>query len=120
MTDQPTTAAPTHADKPMVYVVEQQPFNYDPAAKYGTLYFLRTAKLAPQNPVGYNEHNESVIHRLKRELSEYVPGRDYVIPTGAPTKLLMVGMLLAQLGPRHRLLGWDARLQDYLEYVIEI
>ncbi len=104
----------------MVYVVEQQPFNYEPAAKYGTLYFLASARLAPKTPTGYNAHNESLIHRLKRELNDYAPGRDYIIPTGQPSKLLLVGMLLAQLGPRHRLLGWDARLQDYLEYIVEI
>ncbi len=120
MTDQLTTPEAADADKPMVYVVDQQPFNYEPAAKHGTLYFLKATKLAPKTPVGYNAHNESVIHALKRELSEYVPGRDFVIPTGAPAKLLLVGMLLAQLGPRHKLLGWDARLQDYLVYIVDV
>lgn len=105
---------------PTVYVVQQQPFDYSPAAEYGTLYFLKEAKLAPVAPNDNNQWNANVIRNLRQELSAYVPGRDYVIPTGAPTKMLLVGMLLSQMGSYHRLLGWDQRAQKYHLYELEI
>jgi len=107
-------------NEPMVYVVDQQPFDYSPAAAFGTLYFMRSVRLAPSAPNDRNEWNTNAIKQLRGELRDYIPGRDYVIPTGAPTKMLLVGMLLAQLGPTHKLLGWDARAQKYHCYELEI
>lgn len=103
-----------------VYVVEQQPFDYTPATAYGDLYFLDSQKLAPNAPNAPDTWNRSVIHNLRRELAGYVPGYDFVVPTGAPSRMLVVGMLLAERGNTHRMLGWDNRTQRYLEYIVTL
>ena len=106
--------------KPKVFVLEQQPFDYSPATAYGELTFLKSSRLAPSAPGAPDNWNKGVVSSLRKELADYVPNLDYIVPTGAPNRLVVVGMLLRELGPRHRLLGWDARTQRYLEYIVEV
>lgn len=108
------------AKRPKVFVLEQQPFDYSPATVYGDLKFVTAQRLAPAAPGAPDNWNKGVISALRKELSDYVPNLDYVVPTGAPSRLVLVGMLLREMGPRHRLLGWDARTQRYIEYTIEV
>lgn len=105
---------------PRVYIVEQQPFDYTPATVFGELSFMDSEQFAPHAPNAPERWNRSVIHSLRRELSAYVPNYDYVIPTGAPARMLVVGMLLAEKGKTHKLLGWDNRQRRYLEYIINL
>jgi hypothetical protein len=107
--------------KPTVYVVEQQPFDYSPASAFGILKFMDSRhRLAPMSPSLPNTWNNNVVQKLRKELADYMPGRDYVIPTGAPSRMLVAGMVLAEKGRTHRLLGWDARTQRYMEYLVTI
>lgn len=108
------------ADTPMVYVIEQQPFDYNPAAKFGTLFFMNNMKLAPTSPNDNNTWNDRLLRTIRKELADYQPGKDYVIPTGSPAKMLVAGMVLGSIGTVHRLLGWDARAQHYVEYVVNL
>lgn len=103
-----------------VYVIEQQPFDYTPATVYGELTFLESERLAPHAPNSPNTWNEKVLHQIRKDLAAYVPGYDYIIPTGAPYRMLLVGMVLASRGKQHRILGWDNRQHRYLEYVVQI
>lgn len=104
--------------RPTVYVVEQQPFDYTSAEAYGQLKFLEAKKLAPDAPSAGNVYNSGVVHQIRRELGAYVAGYDYVIPTGSPSRMLVVGMVLAEKGKRHQLLGWDGRTSRYMEYTV--
>lgn len=104
--------------RPRVYVVERQAHDYAPAEVYGDLVFMDTQRLAPDAPNDPNDYNVRILYQLKRELNEYVPGLDFVVPTGAPQKLLLVGMALSGHGRAHRVLGWDARSQRYLQYTL--
>lgn len=104
--------------RPRVYVVEQQPFDYLPAQAYGDLLFMETQKLAPDAPGAGTDWNMKILQQIRAELSQYVADRDFLIPTGSPVKLLAVGAVLKEKGPRHNVLGWDARTQRYLHYVV--
>ena len=104
--------------RPRVYVVEQQPFDYAPASAYGEPIFMDVQKLAPEATGAGNGWNTKILQQIRRELSQYVPGHDYIVPTGAPTKLLAVGAVLKEKGPSHNVLGWDGRTQRYLHYVM--
>lgn len=106
--------------KSMVYIIEQQPFDYTPATSYGELKFLDSPRLAPNAPNAPDTWNKAVLHQLRKELANYIPGHDYLIPTGGPVRMLIVGMLLAEKGRRHQMLGWDKRTSRYLEYTIEL
>lgn len=107
MSDQPAEAAP------MVYIVSQQPFDYTPAAAYGVVYFMKPLKLAPSITGDEGRYNISLLREARKELQDYRPGVDYIVPTGAPAGLLVIGMILAQIGQSHKLLQWDARQQKY-------
>lgn len=105
---------------PRVYVIEQQPFDYTPATVYGELHFLNSDRLAPSAPNAPDTWNKAVLHSLRRELSNYIPNYDFIVPTGAPSRMLVVGMILAGRGQTHKMLGWDNRQRRYLEYVINL
>jgi hypothetical protein len=103
-----------------VYIIEQQPFDYTPATMYGELQFLKAARLAPHAPNAPNTWNRSVINELSTELNAYMPGVDYIIPTGSPVRMMLAGMVLAHKGRQHKFLKWDTRSRRYLEFVIEL
>lgn len=107
-------------ERPTVYIIEQQPFDYNPAAKFGVLFFMSPTKFAPTAPGDNNLYNDRIIRTLRRDLSDYLPGRDYIIPTGSPAKMLVAGMVLGSIGTCHLLLGWDARAQNYVQYRINL
>lgn len=98
---------------PMVYIVSQQPFDYTPAAQWGVLFFMKPLKLAPSIAGDGGRYNQSKISSVRKELQEYRPGVDYLVPTGSPAGLMVVGMILAHLGQMHRMLQWDAQNQKY-------
>lgn len=104
--------------KPRVYVVEQQPFDYSPSQVFGDPIFMEVQKLAPDSPGAGTTWNSKVLQQIRRELDQYVPGLDFLIPTGAPAKLMAVGAILKEKGPTHNILGWDAKTQRYLHYVL--
>lgn len=108
------------ATKSRVFVLEQQPFDYSPAKTYGDLVFLTSKKLAPSSTGAPDTWNNDVVHSLRRELADYVSDLDYIIPTGSPSRMVTVGAILASKGKRHKILGWDARTQRYLEYIINL
>jgi hypothetical protein len=105
---------------PAVYIIEQQPFDYTPATSYGELVFMHTPRLAPAAPNAPGLWNKSVIHQLRHELVDYIAGFDYIVPTGGPIRMLLVGMILPEKGKRHKMLGWENRTKRYIEYVIEL
>jgi hypothetical protein len=106
--------------KVRVYVVEQQPFDYAPASAYGDILFMDVQKLAPDSPSAGHSYNSRILTQIRRELSQYVPGIDFIVPTGSPAKMLVVGAVLKEKGPTHNVLGWDSRTQRYLHYVVVI
>lgn len=105
---------------PVVYIVTQQPFDYTPATQYGTLYFLEPLKLAPASPNDDGGWNKRLMVKLRNQLQDYRPGEDFIVPTGQPTMLTLVGMVLAQMGNFHKFLGWDSRAQRYHVYEVEL
>lgn len=105
---------------PKVFIIEQQPFDYTPATTFGELVFIESEPLAPHAPNAPDRWNKTVIHGIRRELANYVPNYDYVVPTGAPSRMLVVGMVLAEKGKTHKMLGWDRRQRRYLEYIINL
>jgi hypothetical protein len=116
-----TTPSKTPAADPTVYICEQQAFDYSPATVYGpNLRFIEAKQLAPQSPGAPDTWNKNVIHQIRKEMQDYIPGFDYVIPTGSPSRMLVVGMVMAEKGQKHRILKWDGRAQRYLQYDVTL
>lgn len=106
---------------PIVFVLEQMPFDFTPAEAFGAVRFLETRKISPAIPTHTNSWNNEVADSIRRQLEDYVPGHDFIIPTGSPMKLMIAGAVLSQMvGPAHKILGWDARSARYIEYPLPL
>ena len=104
--------------RPRVYVVEQQPYDYSPAQVYGDPVFMDVQRLAPDSPGAGLAWNTKILQQIRRELADYIPCIDFLVPTGSPVKLMAVGAVLKERGPHHNILGWDAKTQRYLHSVL--
>lgn len=101
--------------RPTVYITEDQAFDYSPAEAFGELVVLKTPQIAPGN-IGA-DRNKLVIASLRTQLATYQPMFDYLLPTGKPSRQLMVGGIMREKGDRHLILGWDQINYRYLTYI---
>lgn len=103
---------------PIVWVVEQGEFDYSPALTFGNEIRVLTAdKLTPNADASWHA---KVIQQMRRDFSLYIPGVDFVIPTGRPVRMMLAAMVMRERGQRHKLLGWDDRTQRYFLYELDL
>jgi hypothetical protein len=94
-------------------------FDYTPAEAFGDVVSLRAQNFA--TGAGGDDHwNRDVVHSLRKQLKNYVPMVDYLIPTGKPLKMCVVSMILMEHGARHQFLAWDAMHYRYIPYSIDL
>lgn len=103
---------------PIVWVVEQATFDYSPARVYGQE--IRPIHVDQLSPNADAEWHRNVIHQMRRAFADYIPGLDYVIPTGKPVRMMLAAMVMRERGEVHKLLGWDDRQQRYFEYPFDL
>ncbi len=107
-----------HKRSPIVWVVEQGEFDYSPARVFGDEIRLITAdKLTPNADASWHA---KVIQQMRKDFSAYIPGVDFVIPTGRPVRMMLAAMIMRERGDRHKLLGWDDRTQRYFLYELDL
>lgn len=68
------------------------------------------------SPNASSSWHQPAIDHIRKSLSNYIPGLDYIIPTGAPVRMMLVAMVLREKAPHHKLLGWDTRSSRYFCY----
>lgn len=104
-----------------VFVTQYSPrLVFEEANKWGEVVFLTDKEYRPQPcPEGTND----IVHQeIRRNLSEYVPGYDYIVTTGSAIPNLLVGAWLAlhHPGAVHNILKWDNRDYKYELFKVEI
>lgn len=103
---------------PIVWVVEQGEFDYSPARVFGSDIRVITAdKLTPNADASWHA---KVIQQMRKDFAGYIPGIDFVIPTGRPVRMMLAAMVMRERGDRHKLLGWDDRTQRYFLYELDL
>lgn len=103
---------------PIVWVVEKASFDYSPARVYGqTIRAIEADQLSPNADASWHD---KTIQQVRKALSDYIPGIDYIIPTGKPVRMMLVGLILRERGDVHNFLGWDDRTQRYFVYEIDL
>lgn len=103
---------------PIVWVVEQGEFDYSPARVFGPeIRPIVADKLTPNADANWHA---KTIQQMRRAFSDYVPGLDFVIPTGRPVRMMLAAMIMRERGVRHKLLGWDDRTQRYFLYELDL
>lgn len=95
----------------VVYVTQFVPkLSYDKAKEFGEVVFLT------QNDLAYDPSpdafNKGLIKRIDYLLEKYNPGRDYILLSGSPAIILLVGTLLDN-DVEHLVLRWDNRVYEY-------
>ncbi|SRR6266404_5129174 len=103
---------------PKVWILDTNAFDYTPAEAYGELVTLRGQNFA----AGIDDDdswNADIIHGFRKQLKDYVPVVDSLIPTGKPLRMCLISQILSQdHGPRHRWLAWDQSAYRYIPYVV--
>jgi hypothetical protein len=108
--------------RPRVFILDMNAFDYAPAEIYGDLVMLHGDPLAPGSglELGDGLWNMDVLNNLRKQLLDYQPGIDYLLPTGKPLKMCVISMLVRNLGDHHRFLVWDKKYYRYIPYTIKL
>lgn len=96
-----------------VWVVQEGKNDYAAAEQHGVVKFITKEELVS---VG-EEQNRMVAQDVRRFKSEYIPGVDFLVPSGNP----MISALVAMSLPpgKHKWLKWDGRRSVYSKFTIE-
>lgn len=111
----------TVENTPTVFITKGSALDFSPATVYGKIHVMELGRPVPYTE-GLPPHmafNAVLMQRIKKELSNYIPGLDFICPTGAPAIMIAVGVVLGSINGKHRMLGWDNFSRRYIEYVIE-
>jgi hypothetical protein len=84
------------------------------------LTLFKSDPLAPGAGGVGDDWNATVIASLRKQMLDYIPMRDYLIPTGKPLKMCVLAMLAVERGPRHKFLVWDQKYYRYIEHVVDL
>jgi len=102
-----------------VYVMDMNSYDYTPAEAYGDLVMLRAEHLAPGIALD-DSWNAGIVTSLRKQLLDYRPMTDYLIPTGKPLKIVLISMLAVERGSRHRILAWDQKYYRYIQHIVDL
>lgn len=98
--------------RPKVYVIKEQaikghlgtvPMDYTPAYKYGDVVFITDFDLPLHNRGLLGEAWHKAVCAF---VEQYDDARDFIITTGQPLAIFMVGHCLGMYGKRPRMLVW--------------
>jgi hypothetical protein len=94
-----------------VYVTQFNPnFTYEKANAFGEVVFLADSDLLTEPcPPKINDRLVSIVFK---NLCNYNPGYDYILLSGSPAMILLVGTLLDN-EVDHLVLRWDNRNHEY-------
>lgn len=96
---------------PKVFVTQEvNRINYAPALEYGEVTFLTTDEYKPEPTNG--KTNARITSEVINNLKDYVPGVDYILTSGSPIPMLIVGNNLRP-GVRHKILKWNNQSNKY-------
>jgi activator of 2-hydroxyglutaryl-CoA dehydratase len=85
--------------------------NFAEAGKYGDVIFLTKEEYRPEPIVG--GINESITHEIKKNMIEYIPGKDFIITTGSAMPNVIIGGILSKSSGDHNILKWNNRSESY-------
>ena len=101
-----------------VLVVQEQPqYDYSAAERYGDVTFVSAFDLSP---MAQSLRNKEIMAAMRKAMSDYIPGIDYILPSGSPINIAAIMMLAGRMGSKHKILKWDNRSNSYAEVILEI
>jgi len=91
--------------------------DYTQADQFGEVEFLSDADITP---FAMSRRNEVVLSGMRKGLSDYVPGTDFLVLTGSPLNILAAGAMISKIGSKHNVLKWDRMNNRYVPVTIEL
>jgi hypothetical protein len=95
-----------------VWVIQEGNNDYSSAEQFGEVRFITKGDLRVMD----GQQNSGVMADIRRFLSDYLQGVDYIIPVGNPMITVLVAMAIGS--GDHRFLKWDGRKVAYLPYTL--
>ena len=110
---------PSRSRAPIVWVLEPEgEFDYSPAKVFGDeIRPISGGKLSPNADADWHFR---AIRQMRYAFIDYIPGIDFVIPTGRPVRMMLAAMVMRERGEQHKLLGWDNKTRRYLMYDLDL
>lgn len=107
----------TKPERPRVFVTQEGPHDYMPAQRFGDVVFMSHDEISP---FAESRRNAEIVEQLRLSMVDYIPGYDYILPSGSPVTIAHVFMLASRSGDSHRVLKWDNRAHAYNEFSVNI
>lgn len=108
--------------RPTVWVVKEQirqsssgssPMDYTPAYEFGDIKFITEFDLPIHPKSTIAEEWRQAVLRFTQELD---PQRDYIVLTGQPAAIFVIGMILGYLEIVPQILVWKREQNRYIPY----
>lgn len=100
-----------------VFVTQENKFNFVPAEKFGEVIFLTREEFSPMSN---SLRNEKIVSDIKSNLSDYIPGYDYLIPAGSPVCIGLAFVYASKQGDAINILQWSNQEREYRPITINI
>lgn len=97
---------------PKVFVTQEiSKINYSSAMDYGEVVFL-TSDEYKQLPTD-GRINNSIKAEIRKKMSEYIAGEDFILTSGSPVSILYTGMMISGQLAAHKILKWNNQSNHY-------
>lgn len=91
--------------------------DFSPAERFGDVVFITSHDPSPNSG---STINKSILDQMNDVAEQYVPGQDYIIATGAPLAIFMMGAIMGQRHDTMAILVWDRFTQNYRPVAIDL
>jgi len=96
---------------PVVFISQENPnHDYRPAEEFGELVFLTADEYSP---IANSQRNRRIVGDIHAVMSAYVPGYDFLLPSGSPVVSGIMYMVAGQRGHEHQILHWSNQERAY-------
>jgi hypothetical protein len=105
--------------QPIVFITQYiKNLKFSDAERFGQVRFLTDQEYRPCPAIGVNE---KITLEIKKNISYYLPGTDYILLTGSSIPNFIVGTYLMKFGElTHNILKWDNRQHRYEVFSVKI
>jgi len=100
-----------------VFITQEGNHNYTEAQEFGEVIFLTSSEFSP---IPTSLKNSDIIKEIRKNMSDYIPGIDYIMPSGSPIAIGVTFMIAREKGATVNILKWDNHYRRYNSIIVKI
>jgi len=100
-----------------VFITQEGNHNYTEAQEFGEVEFLTSDEFSPIPTSG---KNKNILREIKAKMSTYIPGVDYIMPSGSPIVIGIAFMIAREKGTAVKILKWDNQRRKYSGITVNV